>query len=90
MTRTLSSQAENSTDPVVDGADERLRQLACSVDEPPTVDQLQPERHGDGVRWQPGDSRLEQDIAGKTGSIQIRSERHNMGLPDVNTKHLLR
>ena len=53
MARSLSSQAENSTDSVVDCADESSWQLACSVDEPPTVDQLQPERHGDGVLGNP-------------------------------------
>jgi len=88
MTQGLSSQAENGADTVVDCIDECLRQLACSVDEPLTVDQLQPERHRYRILRQPGDGRLEQNIAGKTGSIQIRSERHDMGLPDVNAKYL--
>ena len=48
-----------------------------------------PSGNRNGVGGQPGHRSVEQDIAGQTSPIEIRGQRHNMGLPDIGIENVV-
>jgi len=81
-------QIKDGSQSIIDRFDEGPGQSARTLPQPCAIDQLQSERHCNGVGGQAGHCSVEQDIAGEASPIEIRGERHNMGLPDVDIENV--
>jgi hypothetical protein len=86
----LVSETQNGAQAVVDGIAKRAGQLACALREPRAVDQLQAERHRNGILRQTRHRSREQHIASEARPIKIRRERYDVGLPNLDTENVIR
>lgn len=82
------SQAKNCTDSVVQSVHQRNRELTHPVIQPGAIHQFQTQRYGNGVLRQARHRGLEQEVSSKASPIEIRGQRHYMGLPDIDTEHV--
>jgi hypothetical protein len=82
-----NSEVENASESLVESVNQRARELSDLVFQPGAIDQLKTQRHRDRG---PGKARhlsIEKEVAGEAGSIQVRSQRHDVGLPDTDSEH---
>ena len=64
-------QAQDGSQSVVDGIDQRPGQPAHTLRQPGAIDQLQSERYCNGVGRQASHGSVEQDIAGETSPVEV-------------------
>jgi len=67
----MGSEAQDCSDAIIYGVGKRSGQLPCTFRQPGPIDQLQAERHSDGVPRQTRQRGLEEHVAGETCSVEI-------------------
>lgn len=83
------SDAEDGSKAFVDVVDQYVGQPASLFSEERPVDQLEPERNSDRVFRQPACLGGKQHIPSDARSTNIRSDWHDVGLPDIHTEHIV-
>ena len=90
MNASMRSEPQDQANAVVDRSDEIQGQSPRRLDQPFSFDQLQPEGYSDRIPLESRRRGGEQDVAGKTGPINVRGDRHDMGLPHVDSENIAR